>query len=199
VVVLTDPAMEDEYEMDELLDGNYGAGTLTENERIHYGDLKDRFRQRRDRTRQLVAQLSTLNTRQTLNPTEVRLLARTLTQEEIRKFSKFETLATAICDQQDEIEGLRRRYDDQVASASAELAHVKRSHEAQMAHELGQAKLQVDVAHDSVKASEARAQLLLQEEQQRSAVHIRELRKECQRNLLSGGVAAKRMRATALG
>ncbi len=101
VVVLTDPAMEDEYEMDEMLDVHYGAGTLTENERIHYGDLKDRYRQRRDRTRQLVAQLSTLNTRQTLNPTEVRLLARTLTQEEIRKFSKFETLATAICDQQD--------------------------------------------------------------------------------------------------
>ncbi len=110
-----------------------------------------------------MAQLSTLNTRQTLNPTEVRLLARTLTQEDIRKFSKFETLAAAICDQQDVIEGLRQRYDDQVASASAELAHVKRSHEAKMVHELGQAKLQVDVAHDNVKASEAQAQLLLQE------------------------------------
>ena len=70
VVVLTDPAMDDEYEMDELLDGNYGAGTTTENERIHYSDLKDHYRQRRDRTRQLVAQLSTLNTRQTLNPTD---------------------------------------------------------------------------------------------------------------------------------
>ena len=66
-------------------------------------------------------------------------------------------LATAICDQQDVIEGLRQRYDDQVASASAELAHVKRSHEAKMAHELGQAKLQVDVANDNVKASEAQA------------------------------------------
>jgi hypothetical protein len=62
VVVYTDPAMEDEADMDELLDGNYGTGTLTENKRIHYGDLKDRYRQRRDRTRQLVAQLSTLNT-----------------------------------------------------------------------------------------------------------------------------------------
>jgi hypothetical protein len=59
VVVLTDPARDDEYEMDEMLDGNYGAATLTENERIHYGDLKDCYRQRRDRTRQLVAQLST--------------------------------------------------------------------------------------------------------------------------------------------
>jgi hypothetical protein len=42
---------------------------------------------------------------------------------------------------------------------------------------LGQAKLQVDVAHDNVKASEAQAQLLLQEQAQRSAVLIRELRK----------------------
>ncbi len=177
VVVLTDPAMDDELEMDELLDGNYGAGTLTENERIHYGDLKDRYRQRRDRTRQLVAQLSTLNTRQTLNPTEVRLLARTLTAEDIRKFSKFETLAAAICGQQDVIEGWQRRYDDQVASAAAELAHVKRSHEAKMAHELGQAKLHVDVANDNVKASEAHAQLLLEEQEQRSKVLIRELRR----------------------
>ncbi len=35
VAVLTDPAMEDEADMDELLDGNYGAGTLIENECIH--------------------------------------------------------------------------------------------------------------------------------------------------------------------
>ena len=177
VVVLTDPAMDDEYEMDELLDVHYGAGTLTENERIHYGDLKDRYRQRRDRTRQLVAQLSTLNTRQTLNPTEIRLLARTLTKEDIRKFSKFETLAAAICDQQDVIEGLHQRYDDQVASSSAQLAQLTRSHETKMAQELGQAKEQVDVANDRV-ASEAQAQLLLQEqEEQRLAVLISELRK----------------------
>ena len=68
VVVYTDPAMDDEADMDSLLDGSYGTETLTQNERIHYGDLKDRYRQRRERTRQLVAQLSTLNTRQTLNP-----------------------------------------------------------------------------------------------------------------------------------
>ena len=70
------------------------------NERIHYGDLKDRFRQRRDRTRQLITQLSTLNTRNNLNPTVVRLLGKTLSKENIRKYSKFETLATTICDQQ---------------------------------------------------------------------------------------------------
>ncbi len=75
------------------------------------------------------------------------------------------------------IEGLHRRYDGQVASASAELAHLKRSHEAKMAHELGQGKVQVDVAHDRVKASEAQAQLLLQEQEQRSAVLVSELRK----------------------
>jgi len=52
-----------------------------------------------------------------------------------------------------------------------------RSHEAKMAQELGQAKVQVDVAHDRVKASEAQAQLLLQEQEQLSAVLISELRK----------------------
>ncbi len=99
MVVYTDPAMEDEADMDSLLDGNYGAETFTHNERIHYGDLKGRYRQRRDRTRQLVAQLSTLNTRQNLNPTEVRLLGRTLSKDDIRNYSQFETLATTICDQ----------------------------------------------------------------------------------------------------
>ncbi len=63
VVVYTDPAGEDEDDLDSIPDRNYGAKTLEHNERIHYGDLKDRYRQRRDRTRQLVAQLATLNTR----------------------------------------------------------------------------------------------------------------------------------------
>ena len=178
VVVYTDPAMEDEADMDSVLDGNYGAQTLTQNKRIHYGDLKDRYRQRRDRTRQLVAQLSTLNTRQNLNPTEVRLLGRTLSKDDIRKYSKFETLATTICDQQDALEALRRRYDEQVASSSAQLAHLSRSHEARMAQELSQAKMHVVVANDRLKASEAQAQLLLQEQEQRSALLISELRKE---------------------
>jgi hypothetical protein len=80
VVVYTDPAMDDEGDMDSVLDGNYGTKTLDHNKRIHYGDLKDRYRQRRDRTRQLVAQLSTLNTRNNLNPTEVRLLAKNVVQ-----------------------------------------------------------------------------------------------------------------------
>ena len=94
VVVYTYPAAEDEGDLDSVLDGNYGTKSLDHNKRIHYGDLKDRYRQRRDRARQLVAQLSTLNTRNSLNPTEVRLLGKTLSKEDIRKFSKFETLAT---------------------------------------------------------------------------------------------------------
>ncbi len=177
VVVYTEPAMDDEGDMDSVLDGSYGAASLDHNQREHYNDLKDRYRQRRDRTRQLVAQLSTLNTRQNLNPTEVRLLGRTLSKEDIRKFSKFETLATTICDQQHAIEGLRRRYDEQVASSSSQLAQLMRSHEARIAQELGQAKLLVDVANDRVKAIEAQAQLLLKEQEQRSELLVSELRK----------------------
>jgi hypothetical protein len=119
----------------------------------------------------------TLNTRQNLNPTEVRLLGRTLSKEDIRKFSKFETLATTICDQQDAIEAARRRYDEHVASSSTQLAHLTRSHEARLADELHQAKVHVDVANDRVKASEAQAQLLLHEQEQRSELLISELRK----------------------
>ncbi len=46
-----------------------------------------------------------------------------------------------------------------------------------MAQELGQAKVHVDVANDRVKASETQAQLLLQEQEQRLALLISELRK----------------------
>ena len=52
-----------------------------------------------------------------------------------------------------------------------------RSHEARMAQELSQAKVQVDVANDRVKASEAQAQLMLKEQEQRSELLISELRK----------------------
>jgi hypothetical protein len=57
----TDLAEEDEGELDTVLDGNYGCRTFEKNERVHYNDLNDRYRRRRDRTRQLIAQLSTLN------------------------------------------------------------------------------------------------------------------------------------------
>ena len=43
VVVYTDPAAEDEGDLDSLPDGNYGARTLEKNERIHFCDLKDRY------------------------------------------------------------------------------------------------------------------------------------------------------------
>ena len=49
VVVYTDPAMDDEGDMDSMLDGNYGATSLDHYKREHYNDLIDRYRQRRDR------------------------------------------------------------------------------------------------------------------------------------------------------
>ena len=191
---LHSPAMDNEGDMDSVLDGNYGAKKFDHNERIHYCDLKDLYRQRRDRTRQLVAQLSTLNTRINLNPTEVRLLAKTLSKEDIQKYSKFETLATTICDQQDELEAMRRRYDEQVASSSAQLSHLTRSHEARMAHELSQAKVHVDVANERVQASEAKAQLLLHEQTQSSEMLISEWRQALRYRQFSGdgGAAAQR-------
>jgi hypothetical protein len=85
VVVYTDPAAEDDCDLDSLPDGNYGARSLEENERIHFCDLKDRYRQRRDRTRQLMAQLYTLNSCKKLTELKVRLLAKKLSKEDIRK------------------------------------------------------------------------------------------------------------------
>ena len=75
---------------------NYGCLTFEKNERIHYSELKDRNRQRRDRTRQFIAQLSTLNSRKKLTATEVRLLTKRLSKEDIRKYSRFDTLATTL-------------------------------------------------------------------------------------------------------
>ncbi len=63
-----------------------------------------------------------------------------------------------------------------MASSSAQLAHLTRSHEARMAIELSQAKVHVDVANDRVQASEAKAELLLNEQTQRSKMLISELR-----------------------
>ena len=77
MVVYTDPAAEDEGDLDSLPDGNYGAHTLEENERIHFCDLKDRYRQRRD----------CLNSHKKHTKLEVRLLAQRLSKEDIRKLS----------------------------------------------------------------------------------------------------------------
>ena len=103
-------------------------------------------------------------------------MQKTLSKEDIRKYSKFETLATTLCDQQDALEAMRRRYDEHVASSSAQLAQLTRSHEARMANELRQAKVHVDVANERVQASEVKAQLLLHEQTQRSEMLISELR-----------------------
>ena len=168
-MVYTDPAGEDEGDLDSIPDGNNGAKTFEHNERIHYDDLKDRYRQRRDRTRQLVAQLVTLNTRKKLDPTEVRLLAKTLSKEDIRKYSKFKkTLANTICDQQDALDEAQRRYGEQMQSSSAQLAHLTRAHEARLEKEVRQAKAQADMANGRVQASETQAQLRLQEQTQRA-------------------------------
>ena len=76
-VVFTGPAAEDEGDLDSLPETvDFGHRSFSENERAHYTELKDRYRQRRDRTRQLVAQLSTLNSREKLTATEVRLLTK---------------------------------------------------------------------------------------------------------------------------
>jgi hypothetical protein len=73
MVVYTDPAAEDEGDLD-LLRG--GSRPLEENEQIHFCNLKDRYQQRRDRSRQLVVQLSTLNSRKKHTELEVRLRSR---------------------------------------------------------------------------------------------------------------------------
>ncbi len=84
VVVFTDPAMDDEAEMDSVLDGNYGAKTLTHNnERIHYGDLKDRYRQRRDRSSAVHAEYSP-KPESHGSPSS----GKNVVKEDIRKFSK---------------------------------------------------------------------------------------------------------------
>lgn len=64
-VLFTDPAED------------FGHCSLSENERTHFAELKDRYRQCRDRNRELVAQLSTLNSRTNkLNATEIHLRAK---------------------------------------------------------------------------------------------------------------------------
>ena len=50
-VIFTDSAAEDEGNFDSLPDTvDFGHRTFAENERSHYSDLNDRYRQRRDRT-----------------------------------------------------------------------------------------------------------------------------------------------------
>ena len=61
--------------------------------------------------------------------------------------------------------------------SSAQIAQLTRSHEARLEHEVRQAKAQVDMAADRVQASEAQAQLRLQEQTQRADMLISELRR----------------------
>ncbi len=89
---------------------------------------------------------------------------------------------------------MRRRYDEHVASSSAQLAQLTRSHEARMANELRQAKVHVDVANERVQASKAKAQLLLHEQTQRSEMLISESR-QALKTITDQDVANKRAAA----
>ena len=62
-------------------------------------------------------------------------------------------LAT-ICDQQDVLDEAHRRYDEQVKFSSAQLAQLTRSHEARLAHEVLQAKTQINMTNEQARASE---------------------------------------------
>ena len=138
---------------------------------------KDRYRQHRDRTRQSVAQLSTLNSCKKLTAIEVRLLAKKLSKENIRKYSRFDTFATTLYDQQDARDEAHRRYDAHVQSSSAQIVQLTHSHEAKLEYEVRQAKAQVDIANERVQTSEAQAQFRLQEQTQRADMLISELRR----------------------
>ena len=109
--VFTDPAAEDEG-------GDYRIQWISVTARLRNSDLNDRYRQRRDCTRQLVAQLSKLNSRKKLTATEVRLLAKKLFKEDIKKYGRFDTLATTLCDQQDTLDEAHRHYDAHVQSSA---------------------------------------------------------------------------------
>ena len=82
-----------------------------------------------------------------------------LSKKDIRKYSRFETLATALCDQQDALDEAQRRYDAYVQSTSAQIAQLTRSHEAKLEYEeVRQAAAQVAIANERLQASEAQAQ-----------------------------------------
>jgi hypothetical protein len=178
-VVFTGPAAEDEGDLDSLPETiDFGHRSFTVNERDHFSELKGRYRQRRDRTRQLVAPLSTLNSRTKLTATEGRLLTKKLPKDDIKKHSRFDTLATTLCDQEDALDETHRCYDAHVQSFSSQIAHLKRYHEARIEYEVHQAAVQVDVTNERLQACEAQAQLRLQEQAQMADMLISELRRK---------------------
>jgi hypothetical protein len=120
---------------------------------------------------------SYLNSRKKLTATEARLLAKKLSTEDVRKYSQFDTLATTLCDQQDVLDEAQRRYDEQVQSASARIVQLTHSHEARLENEVRQAAAQANIVTERLQASEAQAQLRLQEQAQLSNMLIAELRK----------------------
>ena len=79
LVVFTEPAAEDEGDLDSLPDGGYGHRTFTENERTHTPISKTATGSAEIATA-IYPQLSTLNSRKKLTTTEVRLLAKKLSK-----------------------------------------------------------------------------------------------------------------------
>ena len=55
-VIFTEPAAEVEWDIDSLpeTEDDFGQNPLSGNEGVHFTELKDSYRQRRDRTRELV-------------------------------------------------------------------------------------------------------------------------------------------------
>ena len=109
---------------------------------------------------------------------EVRLLAKKLSNDDIRKSSKFKTLATTLCDQQKALDEAQRRYYELVQSSSAQVAQLTRSHKGKLEYEVHQAAAQVAIANERFQANEAHAQLRLQDQAQRSDMLISELSKK---------------------
>ena len=102
----------------------------------------------------MAAQLFKLNSRKKLTATEVRLLAKKLFKEDIKKYGRFDTLATTLCDQQDTLDEAHRHYDAHVQSSSAQIAQFTRSHEARLEYEVRQAAAQVDISNERFQVSD---------------------------------------------
>jgi hypothetical protein len=80
-----------------------------------------------------------------LNAKEVRLRARKLTKEDVRKYRRFDTLATTLCDQQDALDEAQQRCDELVQSNSAQITQLSRNHEARFEKEMRQPAAQASM------------------------------------------------------
>jgi hypothetical protein len=108
-------AKEDESDMDTLFAEQIDSSLTTNDQtRVQLAELTERLHVRRARARELVAQLSTLNERENLSVPELRLRSLQLTTDDIQAFSNFDTLAEAVCSQQEVIRSAQAAYDEKV-------------------------------------------------------------------------------------